>query len=330
MSSVTVTIPTWNRRELLELLLDDLRGQTYPAEEVVVVDNGSQDGSAEAATAHGATVIRMSFNAGFCVAVNRALEHVQTPWVAIVNNDVRLSADWLEQLLTVAEKQKAWFATGKLLQLGRPGIIDGTYDLICRGGCAWRAGHGHVDGPEWDVQRTIHFPPFTAVLLRTALFEVIGQLDERLESYLEDVDFGMRAALLGYTGIYVPGAVAYHIGSSSMGRWHPEVVRRIARNQLLLVAKHYPAGCLLRCFWPVLAAQTLWGLVALRHGAGLAFLRGKLEGLKQFRSFRSSVAQPRSTVGRLRQLLNQSENDLYDLQRRTRFDFYWKAYFTVT
>ena len=68
---------------------------------------------------------------------------------------------------------------------------------------------------------------------------------------------------------------AYHQGSATLGRWHPDTVRKIARNQLLLVAKHYPPNWILRYGWPVFIAQTLWGFVALRHGALLSYLAGK-------------------------------------------------------
>ena len=70
------------------------------------------------------------------------------------------------------------------------------------------------------------------------------------------------------------------VGSATLGRWHPETVRRIARNQLLLAARHYSAAV---CAWPILAAQFLWGAVAIRHGRGLAWVRGKWQGLRGFR-----------------------------------------------
>ena len=134
-----MVIPTWNRRDLLEQLLDDLGRQTHRAQEILVVDNGSTDGSSEAATARGARVIQMGFNAGFCRAVNRGLQEVRSPWVAVVNNDVRPAPDWLARLLAAAQGEDIWFATGKLLDAARQDVIDGTFDVICRGGCAWRA-----------------------------------------------------------------------------------------------------------------------------------------------------------------------------------------------
>jgi hypothetical protein len=324
MPGVTVVVPNWNRRALLERLLELLGRQTQPPEEVVVVDNGSTDGSAEAAEASGARVVRMGSNAGFSRAVNRGIQAARTPWVAVVNNDVEPEADWLEQLVKAAREGDSWFATGKLLNAAQRNLIDGTFDTICRGGCAWRAGHGRPDGPEWNTARPIRFAPFTATLFRTELFERVGLLDESFESYLEDVDFGLRCARNDYMGIYVPGAVAFHAGSATLGAWHPDTVRRISRNQLLLVAKHFPEGWR----WPAVVAQTLWGVVALRHGSGLAYLRGKWEAIGQFNAVRAASSEPPGAD--VSAILEESERDLYQLQRKTGFDLYWKLYFALT
>jgi len=328
MIGVTVVVPNWNRRDLLERLLRNLAGQTRPAEKVVVVDNGSTDGSAEAAAAGGAQVLQIGRNAGFSRAVNCGIRECRTPWLAVVNNDVEPATDWLDRLLEEAREKDAWFAVGKLLDAAHRDRIDGAYDTICRGACAWRAGHGRTDGPEWSEPRSIRFASFTATLFRTALFERVGLLDERFESYLEDVDFGLRCAREGCQGIYVPRAAGYHAGSATLGAWHPETVRRIARNQLWLVAKHFPDNWLLRYGWPVVVAQTLWGLVAARHGAGLAFCRGKLEALRRFKAVRAAAGGRGS--GDIVRILEQGERELLAIQERTGFDLYWRLYFALT
>jgi GT2 family glycosyltransferase len=326
VTGVTAIVPTWNRRALLERLLGCLARQSQPVEEVLVVDNGSDDGSAEVAERAGARVIRMGSNQGFSRAVNRGIRESHTPWLAIVNNDVEPGANWLERLALALQEPDLWFATGKLLCMDESGSIDGTYDLVSRGACAWRAGRHRKDGPVWSVARRIQFAPFTAALFRAELFRRVGLLDDGFESYLEDVDFGLRCALKGYKGVYVPDAVAYHRGSATLGVWHKDTVQRLARNQVLLVAKHYPRKFLLRYGWPILAGQLLWGLVALRHGAGLACLRGKLEGIRRFRDER---AQVRDVPG-LGAVLEESEREIRALQKSTGYDLYWRLYFALT
>jgi GT2 family glycosyltransferase len=328
-ADVSIIVPVWNGRALVERLLTSLRAQTHPPVEILIVDNGSEDGAPEAAERLGASVIRMGSNTGFARAVNRGIQECTTEWLAIVNSDVELGPDWLERLLEAARLAGAWFATGKIFCASKPDRIDGTYDVLCRGGCAWRVGQGRADGPEFSIPRDIWSAPGTAGLFRTELFRRIGLLDEGFESYMEDVEFGLRCACLNYKGRYVPGAVAYHQGSATLGKWHPGIVRKIARNQVLLVAKHYPRRLLFRFAWPIVFSQSLWGLVALRHGAFLAFLLGKLEGLKGFRAARHSASGLDSKPDRLSQILRDSEHEIFRVQRLTGFDWYWRVYFLL-
>ena len=327
MDQVTAVVPNWNRREMLEVLIDRLRAQTYPVSKFVVVDNGSTDGSVAAAEQLGARVVRFDRNLGFAAAVNAGIRECRTALVAVINNDVEPEPDWLERLAAALERDSgAWFAAGKILDARRRDLLDGAWDLISRGGCAWRAGHGRPDGEAWNRKRPVQMVPLTATLLRRDLFDKTGLLDERFESYLEDVEFGLRCARAGFGGLYVPSARAYHWGSATLGRWHPDVVRRIARNQLLLVAKHYPRWWWYRYGWAVAVGQALWGLTALRHGAGWACASGKLEGLRRFAEFRADTAD----FGAVEEVLASSERELYELQSQTGFDFYWRLYFALT
>jgi GT2 family glycosyltransferase len=319
---VTVIVPVWNRRDLLERFLGGLRAQTQPPAEVLVVDDGSADGSPELAARMGARTVRMGAHGGFAKAVNRGIGESRTPLVAIVNNDVTLAQDWLARL-TEALAPDVWFATGRILQAAAPDRIDGTYDLLCRGGTACRVGHGCLDGPAFREGRRIWSAPMTAAVFRAELFAKAGLLDERFESYLEDVDFGVRCALLGCAGRYVPEAVAWHQGSATLGHWHPDTVRRISRNQVLLAAKYYSGRMLARNAWHILTAQTLWGLVAMRHGRGLAWILGKTEALRRWREFRDNSGRP--VADALGSVLAEGEMEI-----RREQDLYWRLYFLLT
>ncbi|HEY7615722.1 MAG TPA: hypothetical protein VH744_02890, partial [Terriglobales bacterium] len=106
---------------------------------------------------------------------------------------------------------------------------------------------------------------------------------------------------------------------------------RIARNQALLVAKHYPRVWGLRYGWPVLVAQVLWGGLAIRHGQGLPYLKGKLQAVQQWRRLRREAASRREVnAGRLAGFLEASEKNLIELQHLTGFDLYWRLYSALT
>ncbi|MCS7315477.1 MAG: glycosyltransferase family 2 protein [Bryobacterales bacterium] len=327
MGRVSVLIPNWNGRARLESLLPRLKSQTLAPAQVVVADDGSSDGSAEAAARLGAEVVRLPRRQGFAAAVNAGLRACTEEWIALLNNDVEPAPDWLERLLVAAESSKAWFACGKLLRQDDPQRLDGAFDLLCRGATAWRAGAGRLDGSVWDRPRRIHFAGFAAALVRRNLFEIAGPLDERFDSYLEDVDFCLRCALRALDGVYVPQARGRHAGSATLGRWSAASVRLIARNQLLLVALHFPPGWRRSFGRAVLVAQALWGLVALRRGAFRAWLKGKHEGWKMFHSVRGSG--PSTDAGRLAALLAESEREILVMQRECGWDAYWRLYFLL-
>ena len=283
---LSAIVPVWNGREFLARLLDSLESQTLPGSELLVVDNGSTDGAPDLARARGARVISMGRNAGFAAAVNRGIGEAKGDWIAVLNSDVELAPDYFS-ILTAAD---APFATGKILSM-RPGqscaTIDGTFDLVTRAGLAFRVGHGRPDGPRFGQPRPIFSPPWTAALFRAQLFRKIGLLDPAFESYLEDVDFGLRCARAGISGIYEPRAVARHYGSAALGRWHTEMVRLISRNQVLLLARHYPRETLMRHWWRILAGQLRWGAAAARRGAAWPWLIGKWQGARQFSAARA-------------------------------------------
>ena len=322
---VAAVIPNWNRRDLLATLLPSLAAQTRPFAEIIVVDNGSTDDSAQFAERTGAKVLRLQENVGFAAAVNLGIKASGGDWIAILNNDVTLKPDWLAKLLAAVELEGLGFATGKILQASNPTLLDGAFDELSRGACASRCGFGRLDGPAWSRPHRIQFAPMTAALFGRRLFQDLGGLDERFGSYMEDVDFGLRCALAGEQGLFVPAAVAYHRGSATLGEWNKNTVWRIARNQVLLAAKHFHG----QPRWPIVAGQLLWGGIALRHGRGWAFLRGKFAGMREARRVkRASTSE--YTRKKLAQVLESSEEKIRALAQDSGLDNYWRAYFWLS
>ena len=320
---VAAVIPNWNGANLLRALLPSMAAQTRPFDTVLVVDNGSEDESVMVAEQFGATVHRLPANVGFAAAVNRGVGQVPADILAIVNNDVELAPDWLDCALKPFADSIVSFVSGKTVSAAEPTVVDGTYDAVCRGGTALRCGSGKPDGRAFSTSRRIQFAPMTAMLVRRSVFLNVGGLDELFESYLEDVDFGLRCASLRYTGAYEPTAVARHRGSATLGVWSARSVRNMARNQVLLLARHYDARTLRRFGWQIAVAQALWGVVAARHGRPVAWLTGKIEGLRQFRMARRT-GNPRAA-----EVLEASEREIYEVQRQLGPDLYWRLYFAL-
>ena len=310
-------VPNWNGAARLEKLLASLSQQTERASEVLVVDNASQDRSKQVADAAGAAWIPLDRNYGFARAVNTGIRKSTGEATAILNNDVTLAPDFLAVL--GGELDRHAFAVPKILMADGTARIDGSFDLTSRGFCSWRAGHGFSESVTWNQQRNVASAPMTAALFRRSLFDEVGLLDEQFGSYLEDVDFGLRCALKGLFGSYKPAAVAWHEGSATLGgQWNTASVRWIARNQVLLARKY---GSLVT--WPVLAGQMLWGLSAIKHGAGWAWFQGKIEGCR--------VEVPTIATEQLTQILRSQEQEILTLLSGSgTSQSYWTAYFALT
>jgi GT2 family glycosyltransferase len=155
-------------------------------------------------------------------------------------------------------------------------------------------------------------------VFRRDVFGLAGYLDERLESYLEDVDFSIRCSIHGIVGVYLPRAVSHHVGSASLGLWSSRQVFLIARNHGALITKYGGSR-------KTLVAQLLWGLLALRHGTFFAWLKG-------YR--RSAGVEPvdlsAEERARLQTALSQQEKEIRELQKATGQDTYWKLYFLLS
>ncbi len=328
--TVSVVVPQLDRADLLAALLRSVAAQRLPPgadTEVIVVDNGSRDASVDVARASGALAVTLGSNRGVGFALNRGIERASGEWVALLNNDVELSEGWLAALLAGARAAGAWFATGRVLDATRRDRLDGAGDAVCRGGAAWRLGHGKPDGPAFGRPAATFFPSATASLFRREFFARAGLFDEAFFAYLEDVDLGMRAAALGLGGAYVPGAVCWHLGSATAGAWSDRSVAWITRHQLLLVAKHYSEAMLLRFGPQLLVAQLLWAGLAVSRGRSMAWLRGFGLGLADWRARWRPGARPGE--GALVAALLSSERQIEAFQRAAGWDAYWNWYFRL-
>jgi GT2 family glycosyltransferase len=283
---VVAVIPNWNGAGRLERCLQSLHTQQRPFDDVIVVDNGSTDGSAELAQ------VRLDCNRGFAVAVNRGIGAAAgADWIAILNNDVVLHPAWLESLLDSAAGYG--MLTGRTLQANHPSLLDGAGDALSLGLAAARLGHGAPDGPPYDVARPVFGVCFAAALIDANVFRRVGLLEELFFAYLEDAEFCLRAQLAGFRGWYEPAAIAWHEGSaSSWNALAPQIVRWMTANQLLLAARYAEGEMWSR----VTLVQTLWAARMLIRGRGASWVRGVADALRQWAAMRDAFPVDRAEV----------------------------------
>jgi GT2 family glycosyltransferase len=305
--SVAVVIPTWNGRALLDVALSSLQTQTLAADEVIVVDNGSTDGTAEHVRSRWPSVILIPLpeNTGFAAATNRGIERATSHVVALVNNDVELHPAFLRELVGALEADPgAASAAAKMLRFDERGVIDGTGDTLRWSGVAQQRGQGELDRGQYDAPGRVFSACAGAAAYRRSAFGEVGLFDEAFFAYLEDVDWGFRAQLAGRGCVYVPSAIAYHVGSASTrrdGRPDRFFYGLPRRNSLWVVLKSYPASALLRYAPLVLLNHAALLLAAVRDGMTRAYLSAlwaAARGLPRVLRQRRAIQRARR-VGRL-------------------------------
>ena len=301
MPDVTVAIVNYNGRRLLETLLPSLARQTLPAA-VVCVDDASTD-DARAYVEREWPAVRWlgaPENRGIAATMARAVASAGTEFVAVLNNDLELDPRWLEELLRELRARPAAAAVeGKTLEFARRTHIDGAGDLMRRNGYPDRRGQGVPDDGRFDAVREIFAASGTAALYRRAAFEDVGPYDADLQAYYEDIDWGFRARLRGWEAWYVPTAVAYHLGSASVGRTPGPFTSLIIRNQILVLVKDLPAGLALRWAPRILWFQLTWLPRNVRAGIGRHHLRALAavaRALPRFLRKRRAVQRGRSAA----------------------------------
>ena len=280
---VTLAVLNYNGRELLDRVMPAILAQSCEGGvQVLLVDDGSRDGSVRHVRSRWPTVrvLELPENVGVTAAFNRAVASATTELVALLNNDVELESSWLSELVgAIDEHPESAVVTGKLLRFDDRHVIDSAGDLVLWSSAVVGRGHGLRDRGQFERPQPVFAATAGAALYRRSAFELVGPFDERFFAYLEDIDWGFRARLLGLGCRYVPAAVGYHIGAATTGARQGFFGRLQRRNQLLLVAKDFPAGILWR-HWPkILVHQLLWLAASVRDRMLGEHLRAWLEFL---------------------------------------------------
>jgi len=244
---VSIVLVTWNSKPHLSHCLTLLSEQTYQNLEVVIVDNGSTDGTVveeirEQFPAYPITVDKRNTNLGFAAANNIGARLAQGKWIALLNADAYPEPDWLENLLQAAEQNPEFkIFSSRQLQYHTPHLLDGAGDAYHISGLAWRNSYNLPADQNGLEEREIFSPCAAAALYSREEFLAIGGFDEEYFSYFEDVDLGFRHRLRGMKSLYVPRAVVHHVGSASTGKRSDFSVYYGYRNMIWTFFKDMPS-----------------------------------------------------------------------------------------
>lgn len=282
MAKVSVIIPNYNGIKYIEDCLNSLKNQTYSDFETWVIDNASTDGSDAIVVEKFPLVkfVQLSDNFGFSRAVNEGLLRTRnSDYVILLNADTRVEPQFVEKLYEAIEKdEKIFSVSSKMIQMFAPDKYDGAGDLYCCLGWAYALGKDHKLG-KYEKECNIFSACGGAAIYRRALFEEIGYFDEFHFAYLEDVDIGYRARIMGYINRYTPEAVVYHAGSGITGsRYNPFKVRIAARNSWYVIYKNMPTLQIIINLPFILIGFMVKALFFIMKGYGREYLSGMKRG----------------------------------------------------
>lgn len=245
---VATVIPNWNGKKSLKACLDSLSDQVEQTG-IIVVDNGSNDGSADFIIENypDVNLIRHERNLGFAGGVNSGIKYAlnhSCEFVALLNNDASVDKDWLKNLLAAMEESpKTGIVTSKILDKSEK-RLDSTGDTYSMWGLPFPRGRGEMDKGQYDEQTEIFGASGGASLYRIKTLQEIGLFDEDFFAYYEDIDISFRAQLAGWQVRYQPKAIVYHsIGETS--RQIPGFTTyQTLKNLPMLLWKNVPLGLL--------------------------------------------------------------------------------------
>lgn len=243
MQVVSVVIPNFNGMAYLDGVLSSLERQTIDNFEVILVDNGSTDGSCAFVAAEYPWVhmIQLPENYGFSRAVNEGIRVSRSPYVLLLNNDTEVKCDFLEEMVAALRRhKKAFSCQAKMIQFHDRDRMDDAGNYYCALGWAFARGKGK-DIDRYEKEQKIFSTCAGAAIYRKKVLERIGEFDEEHFAYLEDLDIGYRARIQGYENWYAPKAKVYHVGSGTSGsRYNQFKIRYSSRNNIYLIYKNMP------------------------------------------------------------------------------------------
>jgi len=283
-ATVSIIVPNWNGRAHLERCLESLQAQTCPDFEVVVVDNGSTDGSPELVAQRFPAVrlIRQATNLGFAAGSNAGIQATSSEFVATLNNDAWAEPAWLAELVQVMEEHpQVGACASKMLLASRPGTLDSAGIIADRAGITWNRRSGEPDTGQSAAPMEVFGACAGAALYRRAMLEDVGLFGEDFFCYLEDADLAWRARLRGWRCLYVPTAVVHHAHSATGREGSAFKNRLLGRNKVWLIARNYPAPQVWLYLPAIIAYDATTVAYHLLVRRDVSPLQGRVAGLRR-------------------------------------------------
>lgn len=273
MKKVSVVILNWNGIELMKRFLPSVVEYT-PQEiaEVVVADNGSDDGSLEwlKKAYPEVKIVALDRNYGFAGGYNKALEQVETPYFLLLNSDVEVKEDYVTPLLSVLESDKeVAVVMPKIRSQKEPelfeyagaagGFVDRLYYPYCRGRVLDSV---EKDNGQYDMPSEVFWASGAAFLVRADVYRSFGGFDADFFAHCEEIDLCWRFQRGGYKVMFEPKARVFHLGGGTLDNASSNKLFFNFRNSLFMIHKNAPSG---HVFTTLVSRMLFDGMIAVYY-----------------------------------------------------------------
>lgn len=281
---VSVVTPNYNGVKFLKTFFESLENDSEYIGEVIIVDNGSGDGSREyiknSTFTFPVRLVENTENTGFAPAVNQGILKAENEYIFSLNNDTEVKKGSIKSLVDLISSDDNIFSVqAKMLQYKNKDLIDDVgdeYNLL-----AWtkKTGENH-NSSEFREVKDIFSACAGAAMYKKSLLIQIGMFDDNYFAYMEDVDLAIRSRIYGYRNLLCPDAIVYHIGSATSGSRHNDFkVRLAARNNVWTVYKNLPIPMKIVNFIFLFFGFLIKYVFFVKKGFGSTYLAGLREGL---------------------------------------------------
>ena len=291
--AVSTIIVNHERRDLLQICLESMQralGTVDEDTELIVVDNGSRDGSAELVRERfpQVKVVELERNEGFAGGVTRGIEAAQGEWIAVFNNDTTVEPDCVKQMLEAGRVHpRVGSVAAQMRFADRRDVLNSAgLELDRLGIAADRLVGTRVQEHGARMPYEVFGATGGAAIFRRAMLDQVGGFDESYFAFFEDADLAWRAHGHGWRALYAPAAVVYHHHSATAQHGSPAKLYLVGRNRVRTLAKNATIGMLLVNGLWMLFYDAAYVAFASITGRTLAPLRGRVRGLREWPAYR--------------------------------------------
>lgn len=263
---VSVIIVNWNGGEVFKECLYSLSKINYPRWELIVVDNGSFDGSQHFAKK--CKLIKNAKNLGFALANNQGIKLAKGKYVLLLNNDTKVQKDFLSKLVQRLEQNKTiGVIQPKIYLMDKKGFLDNAGSFLTRIGFFYHWGFMEKDGEEYQKEREIFSAKGACMLIRSDVIKKVGLFDDDFFAYFEESDFCWRVWLAGFKVLFYPDAKIFHKLGYTIRRLNvKELNYHYYKNRICSLIKNLSGLNLINILIPHLIISELLSLIFLIRG----------------------------------------------------------------